>query len=1407
MDRIPNLSAASYFVGLDIGSTTVKAAVLDREGTVLYRTYVRHYSRVRETAAGVLEEIQRRFGGKAALGFTGSGALALAEELGLPFFQEVVACTAMVRQLHPGADAVVELGGEDAKLTFLGDCPDQRMNETCAGGTGAFIDQMASFLQTDAAGLNDLALGHKSIYPIASRCGVFAKTDIMPLINDGCSREDIAASVLQAVVNQTVSGLARDRTLEGEVVFLGGPIRFLPALRDRFRATLRHVDRPVFPDDGQYYVALGTALLLQRTSPEVTDLAAAAAAFRRRAGTDGIARLPPLFADRREYREFQSRHRQSCVTRRPLEQAAGRAWLGVDSGSTTIKACLISDEGEILYQHYGSNRGNPLESALGILREIYSRSGPDLVIAGAAVTGYGSALLAAALGFDHDEVETVAHFRAARFFEPEVSFVLDIGGQDIKCLWIRNGAISRIQLNEACSAGCGSFIANFAESLHMPLEEFVRRALFGRSPVDLGTRCTVFMNSKVREAQKEGAAVADIAAGLSYSVIRNACHKVMKLTDVRSLGGKVVAQGGAFFNDSLLRALELTLGVPVIRPEIAGLMGAFGAALIARDRAREGVPSGLPDLAGIAAFSVRTSTVRCGRCGNACLLTVSRFADHRRFITGNRCEKGGDHSSPAALNLYAFREKRLFDDYRPLNESEARRGVIGIPRALNMYENYPLWFTLLTDLGFRVVLSPPSGKQLFYRGYDSIPSQTVCYPAKLAHGHVIALAEQGIRKIFMPCISREEKEEGTTCGDFNCPVVAGYPELLARNVSALESLGAELICPFLPLDPAVLPQRLRSLELFAGIPLEELKHAVEAGFAEMAAFRADMRRSGDRALEDLKSTGRLGIILAGHPYHTDPEIHHGIADFIASTGTVVLTVDSVAHLTGDPADLRVVNQWAYHARMYRAGALLASCGPNIALLQLISFGCGIDAVTADQLEEIAESSGHLCAQIKIDEGMNLGPARIRIRSLIAAMRERLSGRFVPEIPAPAPANPRFTPEMKATHTLLIPQMSPVHFQFIDAVFESEGYRVKVLERLEPGDVETGMRYVNNDACFPAVAVIGQMIHALQSGEYDLQHVALLISQTGGACRATNYAPFLRRALREAGLGHVPVIPISTSVDPDSPGFRMSRGVVKRMLIGMQYADMLNRMISRMEPYEKVPGSVREMERKWAVLIRENILSGSFTRFCLNVRRMVRDFDRIELVTEERRPRVGIVGEILLKYHPDANRHVTDLVRRENCEPVVTDMLTFFLYCMYDHVFNSQQLAGSRKSGRAAAAAIRLVELACLPQRLALKASRHFDPPVKLRKLRQGIRDLVSLGHQSGEGWLLTAEMVHMLETGTDRILCVQPFGCLPNHITGKGMIRAIRKKYPHAAITALDYDPGTSEINQINRIKLLLTDI
>lgn len=1396
----------NLFIGIDIGSTTVKTVVLDEQENVLFSTYQRHLSEVRQKIISILKEVREKFPEtEFKISLTGSGALSLCTRLNLNFVQEVIASSLSIKKLIPNADVIVELGGEDAKLTFLTSGTDLRMNETCAGGTGAFIDQMASFLNVEVDELDALALQYKNIYPIASRCGVFAKTDIVPLINEGCAKSDIAMSIMQAVVNQFIGGLARGREIKGKVVFLGGPLAFIKSLRKCFVDTLKLDDKnAVFPENAELFVAFGAAVHALGSSEKPRTLEEIIRDLENLGEENDIQKLPPLFANDAEKQEFYERHKKTAVATFPLEEYEGDAWLGIDSGSTTIKAVLIDDKNRLLYSYYGPNKGDPFSIAVKILEEIYTRKKETLNIKAAAATGYGSALLKAGLKLDIDEVETVAHCQASTYFAPNASFVLDIGGQDIKCMKIRNGIIERIGLNEACSAGCGSFIENFAKSLNMDIEKFVKEAIDAKHPADLGTRCTVFMNSKVKQAQKEGVSVGDIAAGLSYSVIKNACYKVIKINDVSELGDCIVAQGGSFLNDALLRALEIQVGKPVIRPGLSGLMGAFGAALLAKKRGPEnGEKTELLNLEELKALTVKTTNTRCKQCTNNCMLTVTNFGGKKNYVSGNRCERGAGHTKNTNINLYEYKYKRLFDFYEPLPKEKAKRGVVGIPRALNMYEDYPLWFTLLTRLGFRVELSSPSSKKLFFSGYASIPSQTVCYPAKMAHGHIMDLIAKNVDYIFYPCIPREQKEFASQADSYNCPVVTGYPELLAKNITEIKESGIPFFAPFLPLDRKILPKRLKTVPLFADIPLKELNSAVKRGFVALKNFQKDIRKKGIEAVETLKKEGKFGVVLAGHPYHIDPAVNHGIPELINSCGLAVLTEDSVAHLRPNPEALRVRDQWTYHSRLYRAGTFAADTD-NLAILQLVSFGCGIDAITSDQLEEIVISKGRLYSQIKIDEGANLGPAKIRIRSLLAALKDmHLNENAVKTHPTNRP--PVFTPEMKKTHTILIPQLSPTHFQFMETVFASEGYKVEQLPKVSKSAVELGLKHVNNDACFPAIVVIGQLLQAIQKGNYDTNKIALLVSQTSGGCRASNYAGLLRRALNQCGLSHVPVLTVNVSGSRQNLGFSPGRKAMMRAIMAGCYGDALMRMRNRVAPYEKVKGSTQALADKWVEIIKKNLVDGNIFKFNVNMLKMIKEFDTLPLKDIPRKPRIGLVGEILLKYHPDANNQAVKVVEQEGGEAVVPDFMDFMLYGFYDHIFNYHHLSGSWKTSALSAVSIAFLEMCRWSMRFGFKRSKRFDPPIFFRSLRKKTKGLISLGHQTGEGWLLTAEIIELLDSGVNNVLCMQPFGCLPNHITGKGFIKEIKNRFPQANIIAVDYDPGASETNQINRIKLMMS--
>lgn len=1397
-------------IGLDVGSTTVKIVILDNK-SIIYKKYLRHFSSIRNTVISVLEEAKAVMQGHlVTLMITGSGGYNISQSLEVPFIQEVIACTNAIKAVIPATDTAIELGGEDAKITFFGNSVEQRMNGTCAGGTGAFIDQMASLLQTDAPGLNELAKNYQHIYPIASRCGVFAKTDVQPLLNEGAAKEDIAVSVLQAVVNQTISGLAQGRPISGKVAFLGGPLYFLSELRRRFIETLKlEHENVIFPENSHYFVAIGAALSSADMAPISLKVLFEKTPRILEVDNSENKELEILFANEQEYQDFRQRHEMHKVKRVDLESYQGNAYLGIDAGSTTTKIALVNEEGSLLYSYYGSNMGKPLESTLEALKALYEKLNKGIKIVNSAVTGYGEHLIKAALRVDIGEIETVAHYTAANFFQPGVDFVLDIGGQDMKSLVIRNGVIESITLNEACSSGCGSFVETFANSLNMDIEDFAQLSQKSRHPVDLGTRCTVFMNSKVKQAQKEGAEISDISAGISISVIKNALFKVIRLRNVDDLGEKIVAQGGTFYNDAVLRAFEKITNREVVRPDIAGIMGAFGAALIAKSQYESGYETTLLQGDELADFTTETTMKRCGLCGNNCLVSIKRFSGGNEYVSGNRCERGAGKEKVKSdiPNLYEYKYKRVFD-YKPLSKDKATRGSIGIPRVLNIYEDYPFWFTLFTELGYQVVLSGRSSNKIYELGMDTIPSDSACYPAKLAHGHMADLMKKGITKLFYPCIPYAPKEDAQADNHYNCPIVTSYPETINANMDGLRDPQVRFYHPFLPLDmPRRMTRRLAEELAPEGIPKQELARALAKAYAEFDRYKEDVRKKGEETLNYIRQHHIKGIVLVGRPYHVDPEINHGIPEMISSYGFAVLSEDAIQHLGNLQRPLRVVDQWVYHSREYNAASYVAA-QKDLELIQLTSFGCGLDAVTTDQIKEILDAYGKIYTAIKIDEINNLGAARIRVRSLIAAIKEQDKRNFIPRKLYDNPARVVFTQEMKQTHTILVPQMSPIHFQFFKTAFEGYGYNVEFLPSVDKSAVEEGLRYVHNDACYPAIIVVGQLMKALKSGQYDLNHTSVIMSQTGGGCRATNYISFIRKALKDANMAHVPVIALNTgnsSSLESNPGFKLTIPMFNKVMQGLIYGDLLMRVLYRVRPYEKFPGSANLLYDYWVARCQHSLQNGSKQEFSENIRQIVVDFDSLELYEDLVKPKVGVVGEILVKFHPTANNNIVELLESEGAEVVVPDLADFLLYGAFDNSIKYKQLSGSFWSMLTGYYSISKIESYRKEMKKALQESKRFEPPKPISEIAKYAENHLSLANQCGEGWFLTGEMVELIRSGVHNIVCLQPFACLPNHITGKGMIRELKRAYPEANIAAIDYDPGASEVNQLNRIKLMLS--
>ncbi|MGX7263876.1 2-hydroxyacyl-CoA dehydratase [Enterococcus crotali] len=1396
--------------GIDVGSTTVKLVIIDEENHTKFAKYERHYSDVKAATEKVLNEAMNELGEATpiTMTITGSGGMGLADVLNISFVQEVIACTKTVEKIIPETDVAIELGGEDAKITFFEGALEQRMNGSCAGGTGAFIDQMAVLLKTDANGVNELAKNYQTIYPIASRCGVFAKTDVQPLINEGAAKEDIAASIFQAVVNQTIAGLAAGRKIRGKIAFLGGPLFFMSELRKRFIETLDvQPEDVIFPENPQLFVAMGAALYSEGAKPTtLADLI-----HRLTKGDQEQLKptdtLKPLFQDKTQLKEFRARHDQAKAQEKRLSDHHGVAFLGIDAGSTTTKVTLIDEDGNLLFSFYGNNQGQPLETTMTVLKELYQQLPQDVFIGKSAVTGYGEHLIKNALKVDIGEVETMAHYKAANHFQPGVDFILDIGGQDMKAMTIKDGVLSSIQLNEACSSGCGSFIETFAKSLNFDVKDFAIEALSSKAPVDLGSRCTVFMNSKVKQVQKEGASVGDISAGLSYSVIKNAIYKVIKVRRPEELGKKIVCQGGTFYNEAVLRAFEMISEREVVRPSIAGLMGAYGAALIALENYELGQETTILGLDELDTFTADKEFTHCGLCENNCMMTVTIFSDGRQFVTGNRCERGARikvKKEDRKVNLVDYKYRKLFK-YRPLKEKDAIHGRIGIPRVLNMYENYPLWHTFFTDLGFRVELSPRSNKELYEQGMETIPSDTACYPAKISHGHIQALIDSNVPMIFYPGVVFERQESAEADNHFNCPIVQSYPDVIRNNVDDIRDGKVDYRNPYINLANEASVAKVLS-ETFAdlGISAELVTQALRHGYEELDAFKEDVRNKGEETLVMLNQKGEKGIVLSGRPYHLDPEINHGIADVITQEGFHVLTEDCVSHLS-DVGNLRVVNQWVYHSRLYAAARVVAK-SKNLELVQLNSFGCGLDAVTTDQVEEIMDQYGKIYTVLKIDEGSNLGAIRIRLRSLKAAVGEREKMNFEPKLQHEEPEKIIFTKEMKKTHTLLLPMLSPIHQSgLVDVALKASGYNVVCLPADDREAVNVGLKYVNNDACYPAIISIGQLVEALESGEYDLEHVSVMMTQTGGGCRATNYIPLLRKALNDAGFPQVPVVSVSMGNKgvESNPGFKFTLPMLKRVAVAFLYGDLFERVVYRTRPYETETGMIDALHAKWLKQIEKNVRNGSLTLFNRNMKKIITEFDEVPL-RQIKKPKVGVVGEILVKYSPTANNDIVRLLEAEGAEAVVPDIVGFMNYSLYNQIWKYDNMGMSKQSKNLAQFAIRIIEYVEKPMDKALRNSKRFEGLSSIHELAEDAGKILSIGNHTGEGWFLTGEMIELLKSDVNNIVCMQPFGCLPNHVVGKGVTKELRRQYPKANIAPIDYDPGVSLVNQLNRIRLMM---
>lgn len=1393
-------------IGLDVGSTTLKVVVLDDHDNICFSTYVRHNARIRETLSVVFSELGERFEDELfGLTITGSVGLGIAERTQIPFVQEVVASTAYVRRYHPQATTLIDIGGEDAKVVFLkGETPDMRMNSNCAGGTGAFIDQMALLLDTTPAGLDRLAQRAVRIHPIASRCGVFAKTDIQNLLAKNVSREEIAASIFHAVAVQTVVTLSHGCDIEAPVLFCGGPLAFLPSLRKAFAEYL-HLDgmQTICPADAQLLPAWGTALSGTDASLRTTDEWLAVIAANTTRGDRTYKALPAIFENEEAHTAWRRQRNTGTFRSVPIPSGRVGITLGIDSGSTTTKIAAFDDRQQLLFTHYAPNNGNPIAAVGQGLRELLAAcrtAGADPVVEGSCVTGYGEDLIKAAFGLDAGVIETIAHYLAAKEITPDVSFILDIGGQDMKAIFVEHGAVTRMEINEACSSGCGSFIETFARSLGSGVGEFAAQACTASHPCDLGTRCTVFMNSRVKQMLREGASMADIAAGLSYSVVKNCLYKVLKLRSADEMGGRIVVQGGTMRNDAVVRAFERLTGREVFRSDRPEMMGAFGCALYAGRLRSSGVSLGQL----LETASCTSDMLQCRGCENRCMVTRYRFSGGNTYYSGNKCERHFSNKGSCDVqgeNAYAEKLRLLFD------RSGLREGrpVVGIPRCLNTYEEYLFWHTLLSDCGISVVLSDPSNMRTYEHNVRRVMSDNICFPAKLVHAHISDLVEKGVDRILMPYVVYEQPD-GKEINSYSCPIVAGYSDV----VRSVDNLSIPLDSPTVSFrNEKRLYRQCSDYLVSLGVARRKIRTAFRRALDEQRAFARQLRELNGGILRRSRDAGRLTLLVAGRPYHADPLIQHKIAEMVAGMGVDVITDDIVRGENISTADTHYVAQWAYANRILRAAAWASRQDRNVQFVELTSFGCGPDALLTDEVRDLLGRHGKSLTLLKIDDVSNTGSLKLRIRSLIESLK---LGHASQAAPRPFVTTPDFG-ERDRKRKILVPFFTPFISPLIPALLKRAGYEAENLPMSTQASVESGLRYANNEICYPATLIVGDIVNALQSGRHDPTETAVAITQTGGQCRASNYIALIRKGLVNAGFADVPVISVSpgSGLQTTQPGFRIPWLRVFRGAIGaVLFTDCLARLYYATAVRETEPGeaaSLRDWYLEDAKMILEsesesNILDAFAETLGFAVEAFSRKCRPIE------RPKVGIVGEIFLKFNPFAQKGLIDWLtdrRIEAVSPILTD---FFMQGFVNReIRNRSGLDSSRIPGwLLRQGAGRMQRLIGRFNGIASKFP-YFQPIGNVYESAEAASEVISLNAQFGEGWLLPGEVAMFARHGVRNVVSLQPFGCIANHIVSKGVEKRIRGLYPQMNLLSLDFDGSVSDVNIMNRLLLFVNNL
>ncbi len=1411
----------SFKLGIDIGSTTAKLVILDTENKIVFSKYERHNTEVVPTILAILKKAIDKIGDETfTVSITGTAGMGISEKTGIHFVQEVVASAEVIRQLHPEVRTLIDLGGEDAKIIFFNEDgkPDIRMNGNCAGGTGAFIDQMASLLNTDVTNLNGMAENSTETYPVASRCGVFAKTDIQNLISRDIPSADIVASIYKAVAFQSINSLARGCDIEPKILFTGGPLTFQPELRKAFLGILKIDESEIVTVDyAELFPAVGAALHNEDVAGTKLSEMINLISENKDAKVNFENRLDRLFDSKVEFEEWMARKNQHKVNYTSLKDMDKKdVFLGIDSGSTTTKIVLIDEDGNIGAQHYSNNNGNPIkavENGLQIVSDQIKAAGVEINIKRSAVTGYGEDLIHFAFGLDDGLVETIAHYSAAAFFDPNVSFIMDIGGQDMKAIYCKGGIINNLELNEACSSGCGSFIETFSKNLNENVSDFAEQACYSEAPCDLGTRCTVFMNSKVKQSLREGATKGDISAGLAISVVKNCFNKVLKMTDYSILGDNIVVQGGTFKNPAVLRALEMHLGREVVRPDISELMGAYGSALVAKKKyygeKTESTFIGFDNLHKSSEYTRKASI--CKGCENFCTVTRLKYENSGSFFTGNKCEMvfsnrlKGTHKGES---LHEIKKQLLFD--RKLEPEGKPLLNIGIPRVLNMWEDFPFWSTLLVESGIKVTLSPPSTMAIAEKGYGTVMSENICFPAKIVNGHIYELIEQKVDRIFYPMVRYNRTENETSINNYNCPVVTGYPEVIQSSIKPEEKHGVPFDhMPFSFNSPDVIEKTTWEYLSKLGVKRDVFDKALRKAEASHYVYKQRVVEEGQRIVEAAEKENRLVIMLLGRPYHVDSLVNHKAPEMITAIGVDVITEDCIPQedRTDMDKNVHVLSQWTLPNRLYDA-AIWAGERDNVEVVQLNSFGCGPDAIVVDEVKPILNVFGKNPTVLRIDEISSPGSVKLRIRSLIESMKMR-GENYIKEL-KPRTVLPLFEDKDVKRRTILAPMFSNFYTRYLTAAFELDGYKFEVLPEPDRASIETGLKYTNNDICYPATIVIGDLIKALESGKYNRDEVAVGLTQTGGQCRASSYAALLKRGLVNAGYHDVPVIAVSTSTSKPlniQPGFQVSPIKFSySSFFGSLFGDCLAKLFYRTAVREKVKGEAQKLVDKYIDLSVPMLKVGKHGKLFNLLEQCVEEFNQIEVDPTEL-PRVGIVGEIYVKFNDFSNGYINNWLMSKGIEVEVTPLITFFLKSFVAKPFNSDY--NILPKSKIYLKALKAAENVCYgfinrANKVLSKYHLGMGPIHHIQDVGATAEKVLSINHQYGEAWLVAGEIGTYVKEGINDVVCLQPFGCIANHIVAKGVEKKMKEVHPHLNLLFLDMDAGTSEVNTANRLEFLI---